>query len=75
VIEGYDGAARERIYQYVAFTRNSSSGNQMIREPAAPPSPQIVVPNPIAAGGRVNEAAVSRINRHVADPATLGKKH
>jgi len=75
VIEGYDGAARERIYQYVAFTRNSSSGNQMIREPAAPPSSQIVVPNPITAGGRVNEAAISRIDRHVADPATLGKKH
>jgi hypothetical protein len=74
VVEG-DCTTRERIDQYAAITRYPSSGNQMIREPSASVRAQIVVSDAVAAGRRVDEPPVTRINGNVADSAALRKEH
>jgi hypothetical protein len=75
MVEGYCSSARERIYQYVAVTRNSSSGNQMVREPAAPTGPQIVITDASAAGRGVDEPAVTCIKGDVTNAPTLLEEH
>jgi len=75
MVEGNSSSARERVNQYVAVTRNSSSGNQVVREPAASTGPQIVVTDSSAAGRGVDEPAVTRINGDVADAPTLLEEH
>jgi hypothetical protein len=75
VVEGNCRTTSEGVYQYATITRHSSSCDQMIREPAAAPGPQIVVTNSISAGRGVNEAAVPRVYSDVADPTPLRKQH
>jgi hypothetical protein len=75
VVEGNNGTTRKRGSQYAALTRHSSSGNHMIREPAASAGPQIVITDSVPAGRGVDEPAVSRIDRYVTDPATLREQH
>jgi len=74
VVEG-NCATRERIDQYAAIACNSSSGNQMIREPSAPVRPQIVVTDAMAAGRGMDESSVTGVNGDVAYPAALRKQH
>jgi hypothetical protein len=47
----------------------------MIREPSASVRAQIVVSDAVAAGRRVDEPPVTRINGNVADSAALRKEH
>ena len=70
-----NGDAREGVHQYATITRDSSSCNQMIREPATSARAQIVVPNPIPARRGMDEAAVPGINGYMADPAALLEQH
>lgn len=79
MIEGDYRATYERIAQcspegitkYASVTRNSSSCNQMIREPLAAIRVKIVVANAVSARGRVDETSVTRVYRDVTDPTAL----
>jgi hypothetical protein len=71
VIEGDRGTARKCVTQYATITRHSSSRNHVVGEPLTSPSGEIVVPNAVPAGRRVDESAASGIDRDVADPTSL----
>src|SRR2546423_612021 len=82
MIEGDHRATREciakciteRVTKYASVARNSSSGNQMVREPVPAIGVKIVVANAVSARGRMDETAATRVYRDVTDLATLLKE-
>ena len=75
VVEGdYCSASQcvaESISKYTAVACYPPSGNQMIREPAAAASVEVVVPHAVPTRRGVDETSVTRVYSDMADLAAL----